>query len=101
MRDGATMAGVDSTCVTIDCRSPDTLAEFWNEALRWGGTAVAADGSGAICGPATVVHGRRLDGGRRVSDENGRKSYWNQPIRIVPAVIVTLVAVVILMLIVL
>jgi hypothetical protein len=36
-----------------------------------------------------------------VSDENGRKSYWHQPIRIVPAVIVTLVAVVILMLIVL
>ena len=38
-RDGATMAGVDITCVTIDSRSPETVAAFWNEALRWGGTA--------------------------------------------------------------
>ncbi len=36
------MAGVDITCVTIDCRSPETVAAFWNEALRWGGTAGSA-----------------------------------------------------------
>jgi hypothetical protein len=45
-------AGVDITCVTIDCHHPAPLATFWNEALRWGGTAVAEDGSGAICGPS-------------------------------------------------
>jgi hypothetical protein len=46
------MVSVDITCVTFDCRSPEAVATFWNEALRWGGTAVEADGSGAICGPA-------------------------------------------------
>ncbi len=39
------------TCVTVDCTSPDVVAHFWNEALRWGGVAVSDDGSGAICGP--------------------------------------------------
>jgi hypothetical protein len=43
---------VDITCVTIDCHDPADVAGFWNEALHWGGTSVAADGSGAVCGPA-------------------------------------------------
>jgi hypothetical protein len=42
---------VDITCVTMDCHDPGRVAEFWNEALEWGGVAVAADGSGALCGP--------------------------------------------------
>ncbi len=42
---------MEITCVTIDCRDPATVAAFWNEALRWGGVAVAEDGSGAMCGP--------------------------------------------------
>jgi predicted enzyme related to lactoylglutathione lyase len=37
--------------VTMDCHDPGRVAEFWNEALDWGGVAVAADGSGALCGP--------------------------------------------------
>ncbi len=45
------MMSMNITCVTVDCHDPEMLAVFWNEALRWGGTAVAADGSGAICGP--------------------------------------------------
>ena len=47
---------MEITCVTIDRHDAAKVATFWNEALRWGGTAVAADGSGAICGPP--------DGGR-------------------------------------
>jgi hypothetical protein len=39
------------SCVTIDCSDPSLLANFWNEALRWGGVAVDAGGTGAICGP--------------------------------------------------
>ncbi len=41
------------TCVTADARDPAAVAEFWNEALGWGGVAVHAreDGAGAICGP--------------------------------------------------
>ena len=39
------------SCVTIDCVDPAMIASFWNEALRWGGVAVAPDDSGAICGP--------------------------------------------------
>jgi predicted enzyme related to lactoylglutathione lyase len=42
---------VDITCVTMDCHDPGRVAGFWNEALHWGGVAVAADGSGALCGP--------------------------------------------------
>jgi hypothetical protein len=38
-------------CVTVDCAKPSSVAQFWNEALGWGGVAVHADGSGAICGP--------------------------------------------------
>lgn len=39
------------TCVTIDCREPERVARFWNDALRWGGSVAAADGTGAVCGP--------------------------------------------------
>jgi catechol 2,3-dioxygenase-like lactoylglutathione lyase family enzyme len=42
---------VDLTCVTVDCADPAALAAFWNEALGWGGVAVAEDGSGVVCGP--------------------------------------------------
>jgi hypothetical protein len=42
---------MDVTCVTVDCRDPGAVAAFWNEALRWAGVAVAADGSSAMCGP--------------------------------------------------
>ena len=38
-------------CVTVDCDNPAAVAQFWNEALRWGGIAVDSDGTGAICGP--------------------------------------------------
>ena len=40
-------------CVTVDCSDPAALGSFWNAALGWGGVAVAGDGSGAICGPAS------------------------------------------------
>ena len=43
---------MDITCVTVDCRDPGLVADFWNEALHWGGVAAAPDGSGAVCGPA-------------------------------------------------
>jgi hypothetical protein len=42
---------VELTCVTVDCADPGGLAAFWNEALGWGGAAVAEDGGGAVCGP--------------------------------------------------
>ena len=42
---------MDVHCITVDCTDPAAVATFWNEALRWGGVAVAPDGSGAICGP--------------------------------------------------
>lgn len=42
---------MDVVCVTVDCRDPAAVARFWNEALRWGGVAAAADNSGAVCGP--------------------------------------------------
>ena len=42
---------MDLTCVTVDCADPAALAAFWNEALGWGGVAVAEDGSGAVSGP--------------------------------------------------
>lgn len=42
---------MDLVCVTVDCRDPGRVARFWNEALGWGGVAVAAEGGGAICGP--------------------------------------------------
>lgn len=42
---------IDVTCVTVDCADPARVAEFWNEALGWGGVAVTEDGGGAICGP--------------------------------------------------
>lgn len=42
---------MEITCVTVDCADPTAVAAFWNEALGWGGVAVAEDGSGAICGP--------------------------------------------------
>lgn len=37
--------------MTVDCTDPARVATFWNEALRWGGVSVAADGGGAVCGP--------------------------------------------------
>jgi hypothetical protein len=42
---------MEITCVTVDCHDPGAVAGFWNEALGWGGVAVAPDGGGAICGP--------------------------------------------------
>jgi Glyoxalase-like domain len=45
------MAGVDAVCITVDCADPAAVAAFWNEALRWGGVDVSADGAIAICGP--------------------------------------------------
>ncbi|MFZ6003649.1 MAG: VOC family protein [Actinomycetota bacterium] len=42
---------MDLVCVTVDCHDPGLVARFWNEALGWGGVAVAEDGTGAICGP--------------------------------------------------
>jgi hypothetical protein len=42
---------MEITCVTIDCVEPKRVARFWNDALRWGGVAVAPDGAGAVCGP--------------------------------------------------
>lgn len=43
---------MDLVCVTVDCHDPGLVARFWNEALGWGGVAVAQDGTGAVCGPA-------------------------------------------------
>lgn len=37
--------------MTVDCADPARVADFWNEALRWGGVARSPDGDGAICGP--------------------------------------------------
>ena len=37
--------------MTVDCHEPRTLAEFWNEALGWGGVAASEEGGGAVCGP--------------------------------------------------
>lgn len=42
---------MEITCVTVDCHDPAAVATFWNEALGWGGVALAPDGGGAICGP--------------------------------------------------
>ena len=42
---------MEITCVTVDCHDPGAVARFWNEALHWGGVAIAADHGGAICGP--------------------------------------------------
>lgn len=50
-RHDGTMASVEITCVTIDCHDPETVATFWNDALRWGGVVADADNSGAVCGP--------------------------------------------------
>jgi hypothetical protein len=41
---------VEITCVTFDCADPEAVAAFWNDALQWGGIAVADDGAGAVCG---------------------------------------------------
>jgi predicted enzyme related to lactoylglutathione lyase len=43
---------MELVCTTIDCHDPERVARFWNEALRWGGVAVADGGLGAVCGPA-------------------------------------------------
>lgn len=39
------------TCLTIDCTEPIALANFWNEALVWGGVIVNGAGDSAICRP--------------------------------------------------
>jgi hypothetical protein len=46
------MAGMETVCITVDCTDPVAVATFWNEALHWGGVAIAPDGTGAICGPS-------------------------------------------------
>jgi len=43
------------TCLTVDCRNPSTVAQFWSEALAWGPVHVSESGDGATCRP--------LDGG--------------------------------------
>jgi glyoxalase superfamily protein len=42
---------MEVTCITVDCANPAAVAEFWNEALGWGGVAADSEGMGAICGP--------------------------------------------------
>lgn len=42
---------MEIVCVTVDCHDPERVATFWNEALGWGGVAVADDRGGAVCGP--------------------------------------------------
>lgn len=37
--------------MTVDCRDPETVGAFWNEALGWDGVSMAADGSGAVVTP--------------------------------------------------
>lgn len=44
---------MEITCVTVDCADPVAVAEFWNDALHWGGVSVSLDGAGAVCGPPT------------------------------------------------
>jgi len=43
---------MDLVCVTVDCRNPGPLADFWSAALGWPAPRVAAGGGGAICRPA-------------------------------------------------
>jgi hypothetical protein len=50
---------MEITCVTVDCHDPGRVATFWNDALGWGGAAVAPDGSGAVCRPAGGGGGSR------------------------------------------
>jgi hypothetical protein len=48
---------MEITCVTIDCAQPSAVASFWNDALGWGGVAIADDGAGAVCGsPAGGIY---------------------------------------------
>lgn len=42
---------MELVCVTIDCADPAAVAEFWNQALGWGGVSASDDGGGALCGP--------------------------------------------------
>ena len=39
------------TCVTVDCHDPVAVANFWNEALRWGGVNVGENGDAAASHP--------------------------------------------------
>jgi predicted enzyme related to lactoylglutathione lyase len=62
---------VNIMCVTVDSADPARVAEFWNEALGWGGVAVAPDGTGAICGPAqggTYLEFIRVPEGKKVKN---------------------------------
>ena len=43
---------MDLVCVTIDCRDPAAVANFWNDALRCDAVQVHPDGAGAVCFPA-------------------------------------------------
>src|SRR5688572_26186081 len=43
---------MDLVCITVDCHDAGLVARFWNEALGWGGAAVAEGGDGAACGPS-------------------------------------------------
>jgi hypothetical protein len=42
---------MEITCITVDCADPHRVAQFWDDALEWGGVATSDDGAGAICGP--------------------------------------------------
>lgn len=42
---------MELVCVTIDCTDPAPVADFWNQALGWGGVSVSEEGDGAVCGP--------------------------------------------------
>ena len=39
------------TCVTVDCREPATVAQFWSEALHWTTPHVSETGNGASTRP--------------------------------------------------
>jgi hypothetical protein len=39
------------TCLTVDCRDPAAVAQFWSEALGWDPVHVSESGNGATCRP--------------------------------------------------
>ena len=39
------------TCVTVDCRDPAAVANFWSEALHWTTPHVSESGNGASTRP--------------------------------------------------
>ncbi len=42
---------METVCITLDCADPAAVAEFWNEALHWGGVEVTDGGASATCRP--------------------------------------------------